>query len=53
LRREGVEVIGMVSIFTYGFDIADKAFEAAGVRYLSLTNYNSLIEWDPANWDVI
>src|SRR6187551_191828 len=32
LRREGLEVIGMVSIFTYGFDVADKAFSAAGVR---------------------
>jgi orotate phosphoribosyltransferase len=44
LRREGVEVIGMVSIFTYGFDIADKAFSEAGVRYISLTNYNTLIK---------
>ena len=44
LRKEGLEVIGMVSIFTYGFDIAEKAFAAAGVKYVSLTNYNSLIE---------
>lgn len=26
LRKEGIEVIGMVSIFTYGFDIAEEAF---------------------------
>ena len=44
LRKEGLEVIGMVSIFTYGFDIADKAFAAANIKYVSLTNYNSLIE---------
>jgi orotate phosphoribosyltransferase len=44
LRKEGMDVIGMVSIFTYGFDVADKAFSAAGVRYISLTNYNTLIE---------
>ena len=44
LRREGVEVIGMVSIFTYGFDVAKKAFSEAGVPYISLTNYNTLIE---------
>ncbi|MEO5889229.1 MAG: orotate phosphoribosyltransferase [Ferruginibacter sp.] len=44
LRREGVEVIGMVSIFTYGFDVAEKAFASAGVPYISLTNYNSLIK---------
>jgi orotate phosphoribosyltransferase len=44
LRKIGVEVIGMVAIFTYGFDIAEKAFSAAGVRYTTLTNYNTLIE---------
>ncbi len=44
LRREGVEVIGMVSIFTYGFEVAKKAFSEAGVPYISLTNYNTLIE---------
>ncbi|MCW3093504.1 MAG: Orotate phosphoribosyltransferase [Ferruginibacter sp.] len=43
LRKEGIEVIGMVSIFTYGFDIAAEAFSAAGVPYVSLTNYNTLI----------
>ena len=26
LRNAGVDVIGMVSIFNYGFDVADKAF---------------------------
>ena len=44
LRKEGMEVIGMVSIFTYGFGIADKAFTDAGISYISLTNYNALIE---------
>jgi len=43
LRKAGVEVIGMVAIFTYGFDIADKAFSAAGVPFITLTNYNTLI----------
>lgn len=43
LRREGMEILGMVSIFTYGFSVADKAFENAGVRYMSLTNYETLI----------
>src|SRR6187399_575703 len=32
LRKEGLEVVGMVSIFTYGFDVAEKAFSEAGVR---------------------
>lgn len=44
LRKAGVEVIGMVSIFTYGFDVAAKAMEAAGVPYRSLTNYPTLIQ---------
>jgi orotate phosphoribosyltransferase len=43
LRNAGVEVIGMVSIFTYGFAVADHAFQAAKVPYRSLTNYSSLI----------
>ena len=34
----------MVSIFNYGFDIADTAFAHAGVSYHSLTNYETLIE---------
>jgi orotate phosphoribosyltransferase len=44
LQKEGLVVEGMVSIFTYGFDVADKAFAEAGIRYQSLTNYASLIE---------
>ncbi len=52
LRKEGVEVIGMVSIFTYGFDIAEKAFAEADVRYISLTNYNTLIELAEENGTV-
>lgn len=44
LRNAGVEVMGMVSIFNYGFDIAVSNFEKAGVPYQSLTNYNALIQ---------
>ncbi len=44
LRKAGLEVIGMVSIFTYGFNHAKKAFEDAGVKYQSLTNYPTLIQ---------
>jgi orotate phosphoribosyltransferase len=43
LRAAGADVIGMVSIFTYGFSLADKAFKAAGIPYHSLTNYENLI----------
>jgi len=43
LRKAGLEVVGMVSIFTYGFAVADEAFKSAGVPLLSLTNYPTLI----------
>lgn len=43
LRREGVEVVGMVSIFSYGFEEADNNFESAGVKYQSLCDYSTLI----------
>ena len=43
LKAAGVEVIGMVSIFTYGFEAASKAFESAGIQFKSLTNYETLI----------
>lgn len=44
LRDAGLDVIGMVSIFTYGFGIADEAFKEAGISYFPLTNYSALIE---------
>ncbi|MBK8498097.1 MAG: orotate phosphoribosyltransferase [Flavobacteriales bacterium] len=44
LRAEGCDVKGMVSIFTYGFDEATKAFAKAKVSLHSLTNYNVLVD---------
>ncbi|HVK98081.1 MAG TPA: orotate phosphoribosyltransferase [Flavisolibacter sp.] len=44
LRDNGVEVIGMVSIFNYGFPHAVTAFEAAGVLNHSLADYPTLLE---------
>lgn len=43
LKNSGLNVIGMVSIFTYGFPVAAETFAAAGIEYRSLTNYTSLI----------
>ena len=43
LRKAGLEILGMVSIFSYGFDEADKNFADAGVQYESLTDYSTLI----------
>jgi orotate phosphoribosyltransferase len=44
LKQQGLEVSGMVSIFTYGFPQADKALEQAGINYRSLTNYPTLLD---------
>jgi orotate phosphoribosyltransferase len=44
LKNAGVNIIGMVSIFTYGFPVAAEAFAKAGVEYRSLTDYPTLIE---------
>jgi orotate phosphoribosyltransferase len=43
LKQNGVDVLGMVSIFNYQFDVAREAFEKAGVPFHSLTNYPSLL----------
>lgn len=43
LRGLDVEVIGMVSIFNYGFDEAVKAFAAKDINIFSLTNYTALL----------
>ena len=44
LKNEGLQIEGMVSIFSYGFAQATIAFNAAGVEYKSLTNYPTLIK---------
>jgi len=44
LREYGVEVIGMVASFTYGFPIAEQAFQEAQVKLVTLSNYEAVIE---------
>ena len=44
LKEAGLEVSGMVSIFTYGFTVATEAFNKASLSYYSLTDYPTLIE---------
>lgn len=44
IRRNGCEVIGMVASYTYGFDVAKKAFEEANVRLITLTNYEAVVK---------
>jgi orotate phosphoribosyltransferase len=44
LRASGVEVAGMVAIFTYGFEIAEKNFQEKQVKLTTICNYASLLE---------
>ena len=44
LKESGLDIAGMVSIFTYGFPIATEMFRKAGIRYYPLTDYSTLIE---------
>ncbi len=43
LKKAGLYVEGMVSIFNYGFAEAREAFEKAKINSLSLTEYDSVI----------
>jgi orotate phosphoribosyltransferase len=44
LREAGAEVVGVLAIFQYGFDKADKAFAEKGVPFATLTNYDALVQ---------
>lgn len=44
LKSAGLQVMGMVSIFNYGFPEAVAAFERAGIPFISLTQYSALIQ---------
>jgi len=43
LRRYGCEVVGMVASYTYGFPVAAEAFADAGVRLVTLTDYEHVV----------
>ena len=43
LRKNGNEVIGMVASYTYGFPVAEKAFADAGVKLVTLTDYEHVV----------
>ncbi|MBQ8838996.1 MAG: orotate phosphoribosyltransferase [Bacteroidales bacterium] len=44
LVNAGADVMGMVAIFSYGFNQARKAFEDANVELTTLSNYDALID---------
>lgn len=44
LRAAGFEVVGMVANYTYGFPVAEEAFQTAGVKLVTLGDYEHTIE---------
>jgi orotate phosphoribosyltransferase len=44
LQKEGLIIEGMISIFNYGFPQAVEAFDMAGIKLYSLSNYEALIQ---------
>lgn len=44
LQKEGLIIEGMISIFNYGFPQATEAFANAGIKLISLSNYEELIK---------
>ncbi|MCC7232168.1 MAG: orotate phosphoribosyltransferase [Bacteroidia bacterium] len=44
LRSEGCSVTGMISVFTYGFPVADENFRKENCRLVALCDYNTLLE---------
>ena len=44
LREAGVEVKGLIAIFTYGLPVAQAAFEASPCKWLALTDYPTMLD---------
>ncbi len=43
LREAGAEVIGLLAIFTYGFEKAAQNFAQKGVKWAAISNYDALL----------
>lgn len=44
IRNAGCEVVGMVAMFTYQFPVAEKSFNDAKVKLITLSNYSAMLE---------
>jgi orotate phosphoribosyltransferase len=44
LKAAGLDVKGLIATFTYGFKVADDNFKKANCPYITLTNYDFLVE---------
>ena len=44
LQKAGIEVLGLAAIFTYGFAMAQKNFDDAGITFKTVSNYGYLLD---------
>lgn len=44
VRMAGAEVVGMVAMFSYGFPLAEERFKKAGIKLMTLSNYEAMLE---------
>ncbi len=44
LRKAGFEVVGMVASYTYGFPVAEQAFQEADLKLVTICNYDVTTE---------
>ena len=44
LRKENINVLGMVALFSYEFDVAKKNMQDAAIKLTTLSGYNALID---------
>ena len=44
LKAAGLDIKGLIATFTYGFKVADDNFKRANCPYITLTNYDFLVE---------
>ena len=50
LNLNGYNVMGMLSIFSYNFEFANKKFNSEKITINSLADYNTLVEIIESKW---
>lgn len=52
LRDAGFKIEGMLSVFTYGFDVATENFKKAAIELICLSDYNHLVDFALKNQQI-
>lgn len=53
LQAAGLNILGMLAIFTYGFPVSEENFRQAGCKIGTLSNYNSLVSLALQTGDIL